>query len=140
MPKTNSKRDARGRFIKAVKLAPAPVSTLWLPDARWVAPSAADRALARTVVAAADARIAATVSAEQAARDLADCAARDAADAIPEPRNWVDVCGKALLAAIILIPIAMGCVHVATHRPRHTDPAVVLPEPDAISGAAIAVR
>ena len=50
--KSPQPRDSRGRFLPRAK-RPA---SLWLPDARWVAPSAADRALARAVVAAADAR------------------------------------------------------------------------------------
>lgn len=46
-------RDSRGRFLPRAAVPAA----IWLPDHRWLAPSAADRDLARAVVAAADARL-----------------------------------------------------------------------------------
>lgn len=97
------------RFVRPVtphQDSPGPIApriSLWEPTARWVAPCAADKALARATVAAADARIAATLSAAQVARNLADYKAREAADAIPEPRDWSRIIGTVMCVPLPLM-------------------------------------
>lgn len=89
------------------------VSSMWLPNARWVAPSAGDRELARKVVADADARIAAELArASQAELDTYNAkqaAAHDMLDALSQQRDWLRAAGTALclLPAISILLILL---------------------------------
>jgi hypothetical protein len=131
-------RDAHGRFTRAKPALPPP-SPMWLPDARWVAPSAADRELARAVVAAADARRAADEKSVVDARRLAEYVSRSAIlDNEREPRDWIGRIGTALILAIVMVPLAVGCGYLVRHKTAaplsQPAPTVQMPEVDAISG------
>jgi hypothetical protein len=138
-------RDAQGRFVKAkpaqavTRPAPIAVSSIWLPDARWVAPSAADRALARAVVAAADAKRIADETAVVTAKRLAEYTSRAAIlDHEREPKDWVRGIGMALILAIVAVPMAVGCTYLVKHKTvaQQAQPILTMqmPSVDAISG------
>lgn len=108
-------RDAKGRFLPRVKPPAAPAATLWLPDYRWIAPSAADRALARSVVAAADAQVAAIAAQRDLEQRMAlQVAARAhgpcALDGTAPVRlvNW-----GMLSAAIVILFVLSACMIAA---------------------------
>lgn len=149
---TKPARDARGRFIKTVKLAPAvaaePIGVLWMPDARWVAPSAADRATARSVVAAADAHKVALLKQEAAIREAAELPVRLAKEAAEHvyragceaaedrARRRMDRAGKLLILAIFILPALFMLLrpsHVQTAYADISPPPVIV---DALTGAA----
>jgi hypothetical protein len=83
-----------------MKKIPANTNSIWLPNERWIAPSAEDRELVRKVVADADARIAAehahTTQAELDTYNAKQAAAHDMLDALPQQRDWLHTAGTAL--------------------------------------------
>lgn len=93
------------------KRAPAKVSDLWLPDARWLMPTPQDRALARAVVERADRERLESALRAQAELARHESAKLDACLASERaPRQWPIT---ALSIALILAPVAW-LVHTMT--------------------------
>lgn len=94
-------RSTNGRFCKRCE-------NIWAPDARWLVPTADDKALARSVIEAVDARQqAALQSATEAAQRERVPAPADGTTPERKPFGW----GLLSLASLIMLVLA-ACVYV----------------------------